>query len=223
MRVLVVEDEVRLARGLRIGLEREGLAVDVAVDGPEGLWFSRENPYDVILLDVMLPGLSGHQVCRQLREEGNWTPVLMLTARDSEGDQVEGLDSGADDYVLKPFNFTVLLARMRSLVRRGATERPTRLVLGDLTLDPATRTVDRAGQAISLTAREFALLEFLMRQQGAVATKRQIMANVWDFDFEGESNAVEVFVARLRKKVDKPFGTEYIQTARGVGYRIRTE
>jgi two-component system OmpR family response regulator len=223
MRVLVVEDEVRLARGLRIGLEREGSAVDVAVDGPEGVWFARENQYDVILLDLMLPVLNGHQVCQQLREDGNWTPILMLTARDGDLDQIEGLDAGADDYVAKPFNFEVLLARMRSLVRRGVTERPTRLVAGELTLDPASRTVDRAGEPIDLTAREFALLEFLMRQHGAVATKRQIMSNLWDFDFEGDSNTVEVFIARLRKKVDKPFGTDDIQTARGIGYRIRSD
>jgi DNA-binding response OmpR family regulator len=222
MRVLVVEDEERLALGLRKGLEGEGFAVDVAPDGGEALWYARENAYDVILLDIMLPVLNGYKVCEQLREEGNWTPVLMLTAKDGEWDQIEGLDTGADDYVLKPFSFDVVLARIRSLVRRGAAERPVKLACGDLVLDPAGKTVVRGEVPIELTAREFSLLEFLMRHLGEVMTKRQIMANVWDFDFEGDSNIVEVYVARVRRKVDKPFGTENIETHRGNGYGIRS-
>jgi DNA-binding response OmpR family regulator len=221
MRVLVVEDEPRLARGLRTGLEAEGLAVDVAGDGGEGLWYAQENSYDIILLDIMLPVMNGYQVCQQLREEGDWTPILMLTAKDGDWDQIEGLDSGADDYVLKPFSFDVLLARLRSLVRRGATERPVSLTVGDLVLDPARRTVTRAETAIDLTAREFSLLQFLMRHPGDLVTKQQIMQNVWDFDFDGDSNVVEVYIGRLRRKVDKPFGREDIETLRGSGYRLR--
>jgi len=221
MRVLVVEDEPRLARGLRTGLEAEGLAVDVAGDGGEGLWYAQENSYDIILPDIMLPVMNGYQVCQQLREEGDWTPILMLTAKDGDWDQIEGLDSGADDYVLKPFSFDVLLARLRSLVRRGATERPVSLTVGDLVLDPARRTVTRAETAIDLTAREFSLLQFLMRHPGDLVTKQQIMQNVWDFDFDGDSNVVEVYIGRLRRKVDKPFGREDIETLRGSGYRLR--
>ncbi len=221
MRVLVVEDEPRLARGLRTGLEAEGLAVDVAGDGGEGLWYAQENSYDIILLDIMLPVMNGYQVCQQLRDEGDWTPILMLTAKDGDWDQIEGLDSGADDYVLKPFSFDVLLARLRSLVRRGATERPVSLTVGDLVLDPARRTVTRAETAIDLTAREFSLLQFLMRHPGDLVTKQQIMQNVWDFDFDGDSNVVEVYIGRLRRKVDKPFGREDIETLRGSGYRLR--
>jgi DNA-binding response OmpR family regulator len=221
VRVLVVEDEVRLALGLRKGLEGEGFAVDVAHDGGEGLWYARENAYDVILLDVMLPVLNGHRVCEQLRDEGIWTPVLMLTAMEGELDQIQGLDAGADDYVVKPFSFDVVLARIRSLVRRGAAERPVKLTCGDLVLDPAARTVVRDGTSIDLTAREFSLLEFLMRHPGRVMSKSQIMENVWNFEFEGDSNIVEVYVARVRRKVDRPFGTSDITTHRGTGYGIR--
>ncbi len=223
MRVLVVEDEPTLARGLQTGLEAEGYAVDVASDGLDGLWFARENEYDVILLDIMLPGLNGYKVCQTLREEKDWTPILMLTAKDGEWDQIEAFDTGADDYVMKPFSFGVVLARMRSLVRRGVSERPVNLVIGDLELDPARKHVTRAGQSVDLTAREFALLEYLMRQRGNVVTKQQIMANVWNFDFEGDSNIVEVYVGRLRRKIDKPFGREDIETLRGTGYRMRLE
>ena len=223
MKVLVVEDEPTLARGLQTGLEAEGYAVDVANDGLDGLWFARENEYDVILLDIMLPGLNGYKVCQTLREEKDWTPILMLTAKDGEWDQIEAFDTGADDYVMKPFSFGVVLARMRSLVRRGVSERPVNLEIGDLELDPARKHVTRAGQVVDLTAREFALLEYLMRQRGNVVTKQQIMANVWNFDFEGDSNIVEVYVGRLRRKIDKPFGREDIETLRGTGYRMRLE
>jgi len=169
----------------------------------------------------MLPVMNGYQVCQQLRDEGDWTPILMLTAKDGDWDQIEGLDSGADDYVLKPFSFDVLLARLRSLIRRGATERPVSLTVGDLVLDPARRTVTRAETAIDLTAREFSLLQFLMRHPGDLVTKQQIMQNVWDFDFDGDSNVVEVYIGRLRRKVDKPFAREDIETLRGSGYRLR--
>jgi two-component system, OmpR family, response regulator len=221
MRVLVVEDEPRLGASLRTGLQAEGYAVDLAVDGREGLWFAGENQYDVMLLDIMLPRVNGYDVCRTLRTMGDWTPVLMLTAKDGEWDQVDALDLGADDYVTKPFSFDVLLARIRSLVRRGARERPTTMRVGDLELDPAAKLVTRGDQVVSLTARELSLLEYLMRQRGQVVSKQQILDNIWAFDFEGESNIVEVYVARLRRKVDKPFGREDIETVRGLGYRIR--
>ncbi len=221
VRVLVVEDEPRLAGSLRQGLIAEGFAVDVAPDGGEGLWYARENTYDVILLDIMLPVLNGYKVCAQLREEGNWTPIIMLTAKDGEWDQVEALDTGADDYVTKPFSFDVLLARVRSLLRRGVTERPVNLEVGDLVLDPASRTVTRGGEPVRLTTRELSLLEFLMRRAGDVVTKQQILGNVWDFDFEGDPNIVEVYIGRLRRKLDAPFARNDIETLRGSGYRLR--
>ena len=220
MRVLVVEDEARLAASLRTGLEAEGFAVDVAPDGGEALWFARENEYDAILLDIMLPVLNGYEVCATLRAEKIWTPILMLTAKDGEGDQVEALDTGADDYVTKPFSFDVLLARLRSLLRRGTRERPTQLVVGDLVLDPATHRARRGDVPLTLTSRELSLLEFLMRRQGDVVTKAQILANVWDFSFEGDPNIVEVYIARLRRKIDKPFDRLTIETLRGSGYRL---
>jgi DNA-binding response OmpR family regulator len=221
MRILVVEDEKRLASSLRTGLEAEGFAVDTAHDGQEGLWYARENEYDAILLDIMLPGLNGYKVCETLRAEQNWTPILMLTAKAGEWDQIEALDTGADDYVTKPFSFQVLLARLRSLLRRGATERPAKLVVGDLELDPATKVVTRAGEEISLTSRELSLLEFLMRRRGEVVTKSDILGHVWDYAFEGDPNIVEVYVGRLRRKVDRPFGRSDIETLRGSGYRLR--
>ncbi|NYE19255.1 response regulator transcription factor [Microbacterium immunditiarum] len=220
MRVLVVDDEVRLADGIRRGLEAEGFAVDVAHDGVEGLWYARENEYSAILLDIMLPRMSGYAVCRTLRDEENWTPVLMLTAKDGEWDEVEGLDTGADDYLTKPFSFAVLLARLRALVRRGATARPATLSAGDLVLDPARKTVTRGGEPIDLTTREFAVLEFLLRRAGEVVSKAQILAGVWDFAFEGDPNIVEVYIGHLRAKVDRPFGRTSIRTVRGAGYVI---
>ena len=221
MRVLVVEDEPRLAASLRAGFEAEGFAVDVAPDGGEALWYARENQYDVILLDIMLPVLNGYKVCEELRAEENWTPIIMLTAKDGEWDQVEALDTGADDYVTKPFSFEVLLARVRSLLRRGAAQRPVNHEVGDLVLDPASKIVTRGGEVVRLTSRELSLLDFLMRRAGDVVTKQQILGNVWDFDFEGDPNIVEVYIARLRRKVDKPFGRESIETLRGSGYRLR--
>lgn len=221
MRLLVVEDEARLAASLRTGLEAEGFAVDVAPDGGEALWYARENEYDAIVLDIMLPVLNGYRVCATLREEGNWTPIVMLTAKDGEWDQVEALDTGADDYVIKPFSFDVLLARLRSVMRRGVAERPARLQVGDLVFDPATRRATRGDTTLRLTAREVSMLEFLMRRQGDVVSKAQILAHVWDFSFEGDPNIVEVYVARLRRKVDRPFGREDIETVRGSGYRLK--
>lgn len=223
MRLLVVEDERRLATSLRTGLEAEGFAVDVAPDGGQALWFARENEYDAILLDIMLPVLNGYKVCQTLRDEQNWTPILMLTAKDGEWDQVEALDTGADDYVTKPFSFDVLLARLRSLLRRGRHERPTSLSAGDLVLDPASHRASRGDAVLPLTAREMSLLEFLLRRKGEVVTKQQILAHVWDFSFEGDPNIVEVYVARLRRKIDRPFGLDSIETVRGAGYRLTDE
>ncbi len=223
MRVLVVEDERRLAASLRTGLEAEGFAVDVAPDGGEALWFARENEYDAILLDIMLPVMNGYQVCQTLRAEDNWTPILMLTAKDGAWDQVEALDTGADDYVTKPFSFDVLLARLRSLLRRGGHERPATLRAGDLELDPARRRATRAGEVLPLTSRELSLLEFLLRRKGDVVSKQQILGHVWDFGFEGDPNIIEVYIARLRRKIDKPFGRTDIETVRGSGYRLRSE
>lgn len=222
MRVLVVEDEVRLAEGLRRGLEAEGFAVDVAATGTDGLWLARENAYSVILLDIMLPGMSGYRICETLRKEKDWTPILMLTAKDGEWDQVEALDTGADDYLTKPFSFAILLARMRALLRRGASERPTVLEAGDVRVDPAARTAWRGDTVIDLTAREFAVLEYLIRNAGNVVSKRDVLDNVWDFDFDGDPNIVEVYVRHLRNKLDRPFGRASIETLRGAGYRLAT-
>jgi len=220
MRILVVEDEVRLAEGLRRGLEAEGFAVDVAATGTDGLWMAREQTYSAILLDIMLPGISGYRICETLRAEKNWTPILMLTAKDGEWDQVEALDTGADDYLTKPFSFAILLARVRALLRRGAGERPSILEAGDVTVDPATKRVARGETVIDLTAREFAVLEFLMRRKGDVVSKREVLDGVWDYDFDGDPNIVEVYVGHLRNKIDRPFGRSAIETLRGSGYRL---
>ena len=220
MRVLVVDDEQRLADALRRGLEAEGIAVDVAHTGTDGLWFARENDYDVLVLDIMMPGMSGYAVCRTLRAEGDRTPILMLTAKDGEWDEVEALDTGADDYLTKPFSFAVLLARLRSLLRRGRGERPAVLEAGDLRIDPASRRVTRGDAAIELTAREFAVLEYLARRRGEAVSKADILGNVWDFDFEGDPNIVEVYIRHLRNKIDRPFGRTAIETLRGAGYRL---
>ena len=223
MRVLVVDDERRLARSLRVGLEAEGFAVDVAHDGTDGLWLATENGYDAIVLDLMLPGINGYKVCEALRAAKNWTPILMLTAKDGEWDEVEGLDTGADDYLTKPFSFPVLVARLRAIIRRGARERPTQLEVGDLRLDPAARRVWRGDVEVTLTAREFSLLLFLVRHPGDVVSKGQILAAVWDDEFDGESNIVEVYIRHLRNKIDRPFGRQAIQTMRGAGYRLASD
>jgi DNA-binding response OmpR family regulator len=219
MRVLVIEDEKPLAAGLRDGLEAEGFAVDVVHDGTDGLWMAREYPYDAIVLDIMLPGLNGYQVCATLREEGVWTPVLVLTAKEGEWDEAEGLDVGADDYVTKPFSYVVLMARLRALLRRGAQRRPAVLRAGRLRLDPATRRVWLDGSEVPCTARELALLEFLLRHAGEVVSKRQILEHVWDADFQGDPNIIEVYVRRLRAK----FGRATIETIRGAGYRLASD
>jgi two-component system, OmpR family, response regulator len=220
MRVLVVEDELKMAGLLKRALEEEGYAVDVAGRGEDALWFGTENPYDAIVLDVMLPDLDGFEVSRRLREAGRWSPVLMLTARDAVADRVAGLDAGADDYLTKPFSVAELLARLRALVRRGAAERPPVLRVGDLSLDPARRAVTRDGVSIDLTAREFALLEYLMRRAGEVLTRTQLIEHVWDFAYDGDSNVVDVYIRYLRNKVDRPFGRDSIRTVRGAGYRL---
>lgn len=223
MRVLVVEDEAKMAGLLKRGLEEEGYAVDSAGDGREALWLATENPYDAIVLDVMLPDLDGFEVCRRLRSAERWSPVLMLTARDTVPNRVSGLDAGADDYLTKPFSFAEFLARLRALVRRGNPERPPVLAAGDLTLDPATRRVARGDAPIELTAKEFALLEFLMRHPGEVLSRTRLIEHVWDFAYAGDSNVVDVYVRYLREKVDRPFGMDSIETVRGAGYRLKEE
>ena len=202
------------------GLEAEGFATDVALNGTDGLWMAREHPFDAIVLDIMLPGINGYRVCATLREEGIWTPILMLTAKDGEFDQAEALDTGADDYVTKPFSHVVLVARLRALIRRGAGERPALLEAGDLRFDPGARRTSRGNADIELTAREMALLEFLLRRKGDVVSKTDIVEHVWDYDFEGDLNIVEVYVRHLRNKLDRPFGRTAIETVRGAGYRL---
>ena len=221
--MLVIEDDVKVAEALRRGLVAEGYAVDVAHDGVDGLWMATETGADVIVLDIMLPGLNGFRVCRTLRERGDWTPVLMLTAKDGELDEAEALDTGADDFLSKPFSFVVLMARLRALIRRGTGERPTVLEVGDLRLDPAKRTVFRGGDEITLTPREFSMLEYLIRHKGDVLPKLDILQNVWDWAFEGDPNIVEVYVGYLRKKIDAPFDRKALQTVRGVGYRLAAD
>jgi two-component system OmpR family response regulator len=221
MRVLVVEDETKLAGLLKRGLEEEGYAVDLARTGSEAVWAGTENPYDSIVLDVILPDLNGFEVCRQLRAAGRWAPVLMLSARDSVADRVAGLDAGADDYLTKPFSFSELFARLRALVRRSAGERPAVLRAGNLALDPASRKVTRDDALIELTAKEFALLEYFMRRPGEVLTRSRILEHVWDFGYDGDSNVVDVYVRYLREKIDRPFERNSIETIRGSGYRLR--
>ena len=220
MRLLIVEDEVRLATALQRGLAAEGFAVDLAHDGPAGLARAREGGYDAVVLDVMLPGLSGYRVCQELRAAQNWVPVLMLSAKDGEYDQADGLDVGADDYLTKPFSFVVLVARLRALIRRGAPPRPVVLAAGDLTLNPASRQVARGGTDITLTAREFAVLEYLMRHAGEVVAKADILRNVWDQHYDGDPNVVEVYIGYLRRKIDTPFDRQAVRTVRGAGYLL---
>jgi DNA-binding response OmpR family regulator len=220
MYALVIDDERSLAAGLRSGLEIEGFYVDVAYNGVDGLRRAREYPYDIIVLDVMLPGVDGYAVCEALRAEGIWTPVLMLPARDAERDELAGLDAGADDYLTKPFSYQVLVARIRALLRRGSHQRATVLELGDLRLDPAARRVWRGDAEVRLTVRELAVLEYLLRRAGEVLSKQEILDEVWGPDFEGDSNIVEVYVRHLRTKLDRPFGRATIETLRGAGYRL---
>ena len=223
MRVLVVEDEKRLAAGLRKGLQAEGFATDIALTGPDGLWMAREHPYDAIVLDIMLPGMNGFKVCATLREQGIWQPILMLTAKEGDLDEAEALDTGADDYLTKPFSYVVLVARLRALIRRGAGERPAVLEAGELRFDPAARSAFRGEVRIDLTAREMSLLEFLLRRKGQVVSKREILEHVWDYDFEGDHNIVEVYVRHLRNKLDRPFDRAAIETLRGAGYRLAAD
>jgi two-component system OmpR family response regulator len=223
MRVLVVEDEKKLADLLARGLREEGHAADLADRGEEALWMAHAVPYDAIVLDVMLPGLDGFDVCRRLRNDGVWSPVLMLTARDAIDDRVTGLDAGADDYLAKPFSFEELLARLRALARRAPQERPTVLEVGELRLDPAAHRAWRGDVELDLSAKEFALLELFLRRPGVVLTRSQLLDGAWDIAFEARSNVVDVYVRYLREKIDRPFGRDSIETVRGVGYRLRTE
>jgi DNA-binding response OmpR family regulator len=220
MRVLVVEDEKRLAAGLKKGLEAEGFATDIALNGTDGLWMATENPYDAIVLDIMLPGINGYRLCSSLRDQGIWTPILMLTAKDGEHDEADALDLGADDFLTKPFSYVVLVARLRALLRRGSTPRPAVLEVGDLRLDPAAKRVWRGDAEVALTARELSLMEFLLRRQGEVVSKREVLDHVWDYDFQGDPNIVEVYIRHLRNKLDRPFGRDSIRTVRGAGYRL---
>jgi two-component system OmpR family response regulator len=223
VRVLIVEDEVKLAAMIRRALREDGMAADVAVKGEDALWMAGSTEYDAIVLDLMLPGVDGFEVCRRLRADGVWAPVLMLTARDAIDDRVAGLDTGADDYMTKPFSFAELGARLRALARRGPIERPVVLQVGDLHLDPATRRVWRDGGEIGLSAKEFALLETFMRRPGQVLDRLQLLEHAWDQAYENRSNVVDVYVRYLREKVDRPFGVESIETVRGAGYRLRAD
>ena len=221
MRVLVVEDEVKMAALLRRGLSEGGMAVDVAPSGEDAVPRASATDYDAIVLDVMLPGMDGFETCRRMRADGVWAPVLMLTARDAVEDRVAGLDGGADDYLTKPFSFSELLARLRALARRGPVERPALLEAGGLRMDPATRQVWRGDEEISLSAKEFSLLEVFMRRPGEVLSRFTLLEHAWDYDYENRSNVVDVYVRYLRGKIDKPFGTDTIETVRGAGYRLR--
>ena len=223
MRILVVEDDKLVARAVRRGLEAEGYAVDVALDGTEGAWLAAENEYDALVLDVMLPGLPGDQLCARLREAGDWTPILMLTARSLPEEEARALDAGADDFLAKPFSYLVLVARLRALLRRGGRERPTVLEVGDLRLDPAQHQVWRGDTSVDLTPRQFSLLELLMRRPGEVLSKASILEHVWDFAYEGDPNIVEVYVRQLRQRIDIPFDRASLQTVRLVGYRLDPE
>jgi two-component system OmpR family response regulator len=223
VRALIVEDEVKMAGLIRRGLRADGMAVDVAAKGEEALWMAGSTEYDVIVLDVMLPGIDGFETCRRLRGDGVWAPVLMLTARDAVEDRVQGLDLGADDYLTKPFSFAELSARLRALARRGPVEQPTVLEVGDLRLDPASRRVWRGDRDISLSAKEYALLEAFMRRPGHVLDRYQLLEQAWDYEYENRSNVIDVYVRYLRQKVDRPFGLRSLETVRGSGYRLRAD
>ena len=223
MRVLIVEDEPRLSSTLAIGLRAEGFAVVEAANGIDGLWQATENDFDVVVLDIMLPGLNGYEVLRRMRARSVWTPVLMLTAKDGEYDQTDAFDLGADDYLTKPFSFIVLVARLRALVRRAAPHKPPMLTAGTLTVDPGRRHVQRGDKALSLTPREYGVLEYLMRNKNVAVTKADILHNVWDAHYDGPDNVVEVYVGYVRRKIDIPFGTNTIETIRGVGYRLAAD
>ncbi len=223
VRVLLVEDERRLADLVKGGLTGEGFAVDVAHDGRDGLWLATENDYDVIVLDVMLPRMNGYTLCSRLREAGDWTPIMMLTAKDGIYDEAEALDNGADDYLSKPFSYVVLLARLRALMRRGGTERPVSITVGDLVIDPAGLRCRRGAVEVALTPKEFAVLHGLARRAGEVVSKSDLLAQAWDFSYNGDPNIVEVYISALRRKIDQPFGRSTLVTVRGAGYRLEAE
>jgi two-component system, OmpR family, response regulator len=223
MRVLIVEDEAKLAALLRRGLVEEGYAVDVVSNGGDALWMAEATPYDAVVLDVVLPEIDGLEVCRTLRKRNVWVPIVMLTARGAVGDRVSGLDAGADDYLTKPFSFAELLARLRALTRRGAAERPAIVDVGSLRLDPATRRAWRGEIEVTLSQKEFALLEMLMRRPGQVLSRLDLLEHAWDFAYENRSNVIDVYIRYLREKVDRPFGVTSIETVRGVGYRLRCD
>jgi two-component system OmpR family response regulator len=223
VRVLVVEDEAKMAALVRKALELEGYSVDIAQNGTDAVWLATENEYDTIVLDVMIPEPDGFEVCRRLRADGRWAPILLLTARDSVDDRVVGLDAGADDYLAKPFSFDELYARLRALTRRGAPQRPPVLEVGDLRLDPATHRVTRADKDVDLSPKEFALLDLFMRHPDEVLSRTKILEHVWDFAYDGTSNVVDVYVRYLREKIDRPFDRTTLETVRGVGYRLRTD
>jgi len=221
VRVLIVEDEIKMAQLLRRGMHNEGLAADVAIRGEDALWMAEATEYDAIVLDVMLPGIDGFETCKRLRKAGVWSPVLVLTARDAVEDRIAGLDGGADDYLVKPFSFAELLARLRALVRRGGSERPPVLEVGDLRLDPAARRAWRGAEEVDLSSKEFALLEIFMRHPDEVLSRFQLLEHAWEYEYENRSNVVDVYVRHLRNKIDRPFGRESIETVRGAGYRMR--
>lgn len=223
MRVLVVEDELRMAALLTRALEEEGYAVDLATTGPDGLWHATEFGYDAVLLDLMLPGMSGIEVCRQLRSARRWAPILMITARDAVADRVAGLDAGADDYLVKPFSFDELNARVRALIRRGAVERPTELRVADLRLDPASRRVWRGEVELELSSKEFAMLQLFLSNPGVVLSRAGILEHVWDYAYDGASNVIDQYVLYLRRKIDRPFKVQQLETVRGAGYRLREQ
>jgi two-component system OmpR family response regulator len=223
MRVLIVEDNERMASAIKRGLQADGMVADVATRGEDALWMAGSTEFDAVVLDVMLPGIDGFETCRRLREDGVWAPIIMLTAKDAVDDRIEGLDRGADDYMVKPFSLGELLARLRALARRGPVERPSVLEVGSLRLDPATRQVWRGDEEISLSAKEFNLLEAFMRRPGEVLSQFQLLEHAWDYDYENRSNVVQVYVRYLREKIDRPFGVESIETVRGAGYRLRRD
>jgi DNA-binding response OmpR family regulator len=223
VKLLVVEDDAKIAAAVRRGLEAEGFTVEVASDGEDGLWRATEGSYDLIVLDIMLPGRNGYRICADLRAAGNWTPILMLTAKDGDLDEAEALDTGADDFLTKPFSFAVLVARVRALLRRAPDRTVVPASVGDLRIDPSRRRVWRGDEEVRLTAREFDVLALLVRRSGQVLSKAQILASVWDSDFEGDPNIVEVYVRRLRRKLDEPFDRRSLETVRGAGYRITAD
>jgi two-component system, OmpR family, response regulator len=223
VKILLVEDDKKIATIVKRGLEAEGFTVEVAFDGTDGLWLATEGSFDLIVLDIMLPGCNGYQICADLREAGDWTPILMLTAKDGDLDEAEALDTGADDYLTKPFSFAVLVARIRALLRRATARNPTPVEAGDLRIDPGKRRVWRGEVEIEVTSRQFDVLEFLIRRAGQVLSKTEILDGVWEYEFEGDPNIVEVYIRRLRTRIDEPFGRHAIETLRGAGYRLAAD